>query len=96
MSNWISISVDELAERLPDILERVRDRGEHIVVERDGVPLATLAPPAPPEVGPAQSFRELAARLADLSWPDDEFANDVEAAQADMNRQPLTVPEWPS
>ena len=87
------IRLAELTERLPDILERVRDRGEPVVVERDGQPLVTIAPP---EVGPARSFQELAARLADLPWPDDEFADDLEAAQAEMNRQPLRIPEWPS
>ena len=89
------ISIDELTERLPDILDQVRERGERFVVERDGVALATLAPPDI-ELGKAQSFQELAARLAELPWPDDEFADDLEAVQAEMNRQPLKIPEWPS
>ena len=91
MSN--RISVDELTERLPDILDQVRERGEHIVIERDGVPLATLAPPEP---GKARNWKEFVERLAAGPQPDDEFADDLEAIQAEANRAPLQTPEWPS
>ena len=91
MSNRLSTT--ELVDRLPDILARVRDRGEHFVIERDGEPVATLAPPA---ASRGITLRELAERLADLDWPDDGFADDLEAIQAEMNRQRVEPPEWPS
>jgi antitoxin (DNA-binding transcriptional repressor) of toxin-antitoxin stability system len=86
------ITLAELTEHLPDIILRVHEGGERIVVERDGTPLVTISPLEP---GPARSFDELAARLAHVPWPDDEFADDLEAAQTEMNRAPLQAPEWP-
>jgi antitoxin (DNA-binding transcriptional repressor) of toxin-antitoxin stability system len=87
------ITLAELTEHLPDIIERVHDQGESVVVERNGAPLVTISPPA---AGPARSFEELADRFADVKWPDNEFADDLEAIQAEMNRLPAQVPEWPS
>lgn len=87
------ITLAELTERLPDILERVRDRGESVVVERDGEPLVTIVPPA---AGRAKTWRELVERLAALSRPDDRFADDLELAQVIMNRTPAEPPAWPS
>jgi antitoxin (DNA-binding transcriptional repressor) of toxin-antitoxin stability system len=87
------LSTTELVERLPDLLARVQDRGERFVIERDGEPIATLAPPDAPR---GITLGELAERLADLEWPDDGFADDLEEIQAEMNRQPLKIPEWPS
>ncbi len=86
------ITMTELAERLPEILERVRDRGERFLVEQDGAPAATLGPPEP---GPARTMQELAERLAGIPWPDEDFADDLEAIHEAMNR-PVTPPEWPS
>lgn len=87
------ITLAELAERLPDVLERVRTNGESIVVEGDGMALATIAPPP---VAKARSWRELVEQLAELPRPDDKFADDLEEARAIMNRTPAEPPEWPS
>jgi antitoxin (DNA-binding transcriptional repressor) of toxin-antitoxin stability system len=82
----------DLAKRLPEILERVRDNGERFVVEEDGAPFATISPP---ELGPAKSLQELGERLAGIPWPDEDFADDLEEIHRAMNR-PVKPPEWPS
>ena len=86
------ITPADLAKRLPEILERVRDRGERFVVEENGAPLATIAPP---ELGPAKSLQEMAERLASIPWPDEDFADDLEEIHRAMNR-PIEPPEWQS
>ena len=86
------ITPADLAKRLPEILARVRDRGERFVVEEDGAPLATIAPPEP---GPARSLQESAERLAGIPWPDEDIADDLEAIHRAMNR-PVKPPEWPT
>jgi len=87
------ITLAELTEHLPDIIERVHEHGESIVVENDGTPLVTISPPS---LGPARSFAEFASRMAGIPWPDDQFADDLEEIQAEMNRLPVQEPEWPS
>ena len=42
-----TITATELSRSLSDILSRVRYKGETFIVERNGVPVATLAPPVP-------------------------------------------------
>jgi hypothetical protein len=87
------ISTSELEERLPDILEMIHRRGERFVIERDGEPLATLAPPNNES---AITWNEFIARLAEIPGPDDQFADDLEDVQVTMNRQEIEPPEWPS
>jgi hypothetical protein len=85
------ISPEELAESLPDILERVRQHAERfIVVDVTGRELAVLGPPLPIK---GITGRELAERLAGLEWPDEDFANDLEAARA--SQRPPKAPDWP-
>ena len=73
------ISPEELAGNLPDILERVRQHAERfIIIDVTGRELAVLGPPLPIK---GISGRELAERLAGLEWPDEDFANDLEAAK---------------
>jgi hypothetical protein len=86
------VSTTELSEQLPDILVRVVERGEQFVVERDGVALAIIQPPPVPL---RPTLHEFAALLADVEWPDPEFADDIEAARAELNT-PIELPEWPS
>jgi hypothetical protein len=85
------VSAVELSERLPDILVRVVERGERFVVERDGVALAVIQPPA--QSGP--TLHELPALLADVTWPDADFFNELEALRAELN-VPVEPPQWPS
>jgi len=86
-----TISVAELARDLTDVLERVRARGEHFTVERDGQPIASLGPSS----GTAGlSWEEFFARLGHLTMPGDGFADDLEAIQRE---QPIVEPpEWPN
>ena len=85
------LSPTDLANNLADVLERVSDRGERFVIERDGRLLATIAPPlrSPPGI----TVAELIARAGDLRMPGDGFADDVEAGIAAQGF--ATVPEWP-
>ena len=76
----------ELAANLPAVLDRVR-AGEHIVVERDSELVATLGPSKP-----GITLAEFFALVQSLPRPDDQFAGDLEAVQAE---QPLMkMPEW--
>ena len=84
------ITATELAKSLSDVLNRVRYRGEKFVIERNGEPIATLAPAAPVGI----TMQELAALLADLPRPDEGFADDLEAIQASQPR--ASIPEWPN
>lgn len=85
-----TVTVAELVTSLEDVLNRVKESGERFVVERDGKPVATIAPPIPP---PGITLREIIARIGDLRMPGDGFADDLEAIQA--AQPPASVPEWP-
>ena len=84
-----TISATELARHLSDILNRVKYKGEEFVVERNGEPVATLAPP--PKRGTLKDLIDIYRRHP---W-DDKFAEDVEAAHREMNRPMPPPPEWP-
>ncbi|MEA2523734.1 MAG: hypothetical protein QOF73_961 [Thermomicrobiales bacterium] len=86
------VSTAELSERLPDILIRVVERAERFVVERDGVAVAVIQPPA---VQPGPTLHQLPALLADVDWPDTDFFNELEVVRAEMN-VPVEPPQWPS
>lgn len=85
----MTITPDELAERLPEILERARVNGDRFVVVQHGRPIAVLGPPNPPAI----SIADLIAEVGDLEMPGDGFADDLEAAQA--SQQPPKAPDWP-
>ncbi len=86
----LTITVTGLAERLEDVLDRVRDRGEHFGAERNGERMATIAPAA---VAPGVTLREIIARVGDLEMPGDGFADDLEAVHAGQGR--ATISAWP-
>ncbi len=86
-----TITEEELARRLPETLDRVRLRGERLMIDRVGEPIAVLSPVQPP--GPV-TWRSVAERLVELGFPGDGFADDVEEAQAAQPR--LESPAWPS
>ena len=73
------ITATELSRTLSDILSRVRYRGESFLIERNGEPVATLAPARPL---PAITLGEFLARLGDLSLPGEGFADDLETIQS--------------
>jgi antitoxin (DNA-binding transcriptional repressor) of toxin-antitoxin stability system len=85
------ITETELAKDLSDVLNRISDRGERFVVERNGEPIATLAPAHVPR---GMTVAELFEFLRTLPRPDDKFADDLEAIQAEQPKPKL--PEWPS
>jgi antitoxin (DNA-binding transcriptional repressor) of toxin-antitoxin stability system len=84
-----TITVDDLAENLADVLDRIHDRGERFIIERNGELVATLAPPIPRS---SVTLREIADQLADLSLPGDGFADDLEAIQSSQPKSGL--PPW--
>ena len=86
-----SITATELARNLSDFLNRVRYRGEHFVIERNGEPVAALTP-APGAEG--VTVRELVARLGHLAMPGEGFADDLEAIQS--SQPAAEIREWPS
>jgi prevent-host-death family protein len=73
------ISATELARKLGDVLGRVRYRRDVFVIERNGEPVARLAPlasgAAVPLAEALRSWREAATR-------DPKFADDLERVNA--------------
>lgn len=85
------ITASNLAKNLSDVLNRIRYRGERFVVERNGEPLAALLPATAPR---GISVAELFERLRTIGWPDEGFADDLEAIQTAQPKVELS--EWPS
>ena len=85
------LSATELARSLSDVLGRVRFRGERFVVERNGEPIATIAPLGH---APSVTLRDLASRLSESPLMDGDFADDLEALQ--RNQMVTGEPSWPS
>ena len=83
------IDAVQFAEALPDILDRVRQRGERFVIAFEGEPIANLAPAA---VEPGNTWRELTEALREIPWPDEDFAKDLEDIRA--VQPPARIPEW--
>ena len=85
------ITSTELAKSLSDVLNRIRYRGERFLIERSGEPIATLEPIASP---PGKTVGDLFDLLRRIGVPDEGFANDLEAIQA--NQPKADFSEWPS
>lgn len=85
------ITSTHLAKNLSDVLNRVHYQGSSYVVERNGVPLATLGPARP--VGPIDIEVWLRnVRVGEL--PGEGFGDDLAKV---VDEQPLEeFPEWPS
>ena len=86
------ITAAELARSLSDILERVHERNERFIVQRNGETIATISPPEPRRIVMLHEALEELARRG-VSFPGDGFADDLEAAQA--NQTTSEFPEWP-
>jgi antitoxin (DNA-binding transcriptional repressor) of toxin-antitoxin stability system len=84
------ITATELARNLSDILNRARYKGESFVIERNGEAVATIEPARRPI-----AWKEFVQWWAN-NRPDDQFADDLEAIHAEMNRPLPEPPEWPS
>ncbi len=83
------ISPTELAERLTDVLERVRS-GERIMVERDGQVIAAIAPVASSADITVGEFFALAR---ELPRPDPGFADDL--AEIHASQGVAEFSHWP-
>lgn len=84
------MTATELAERLSDVLDRVHDRGETVVVERGGKPLCQLTPvPAPFDF----RLSELVALLDSAPSAGEEWAEAV--AQGVAEQDEFEGFEWP-
>ena len=82
------ITATELSRNLSDILSRARYRGERFLIERNGEPVATLAPARPIS---AISLGELLERLGNLSLPGEGFADDLETIQSNQTEEGSTI-----
>jgi antitoxin (DNA-binding transcriptional repressor) of toxin-antitoxin stability system len=84
------LSVTDLAEQLEDFLNRVA-AGERAAIERDGEVIAEILPL---EKKRGITWGEFIDTYPDRPRPDDRFADDLEAIQAE---QPLISvdPVWP-
>lgn len=76
-----TITATELAKNLSDVLNRIRYRGERFVIERDGEPLASLAPV---KAANGITVNELFELLRRVGLPDEGFADDLEAIQSEQ------------
>ncbi|MCC6627916.1 MAG: type II toxin-antitoxin system Phd/YefM family antitoxin [Chloroflexi bacterium] len=86
------ITATDLARTLSEILSRVAYQQETFTIERNGVPVATLAPVS--TAARPVTMKELAVRLGDLQLPGEGFADDLEAVQA--AQLPLPPSPWPN
>jgi antitoxin (DNA-binding transcriptional repressor) of toxin-antitoxin stability system len=85
------LSATELAKNLSSILSRVQYRGERFVVERNGEAVASIVPVEPTKGMTVKEFFEF---LRQIPRPDDQFADDLEAIQAEQGI--AEMPTWPS
>lgn len=81
------ISATEAVRNFSDLLNRIRYRGEQIIVERGGEPVCRMSPA---HATKRLTLRELAALLGELPSPGAGFANDVRRAVRRQGRVPHT------
>lgn len=85
-----TITATELSKNLSDVLNRVKYRGERFLIQRNGTTIATLGPP---RSQPTITWGEFLALYPNLPRPDEDFADDLEAIQAEQGL--AEVFEWP-
>jgi antitoxin (DNA-binding transcriptional repressor) of toxin-antitoxin stability system len=83
------MTVADLATNLTEVLDRVRE-GEQFQIERDGEIIATIRPS---DFKPGITWGEFVATYHLRPRPDDRFADDLDAIQAEQGI--AEVPEWP-
>lgn len=91
MSVETTITSEELAHTLPQVLERVRARGERFSIAQDGQPVALLTPT--PRMIPF-TVADFVSLWTQLPHPDEDFGAELEALQA--QQRPAEPPAWPS
>ena len=79
------ISATQAVREFSDLLNRIKFKGEHYVIERSGKPVAQMRPVK--EMSETRTLKELKYLLRELPGLDDElndFAADVEAMWKDQ------------
>ncbi len=85
------LTATQLARSLSDVLSRVRYNGERFIIERNGEPVAIIAPARSPANA---TVRDFVAFAMSRPTPDPEFADDLEAVHSEQ--PPAELREWPS
>ena len=83
-TNWQKIEAKLAARQLSDLLDRVRDRGEQFLIERDGEPIAKLSP-IPRKSG---TLGDLISMLADSPPLDPGFEKDLAEIRSSVGGKP--------
>lgn len=78
------ISATQAVRTFSKLLNRVHDRGEEIVIERNGEPICTMSPITPQRCTGA----DLVALLRSLPKPGSGFWDDVEEATKQYSEMP--------
>jgi antitoxin (DNA-binding transcriptional repressor) of toxin-antitoxin stability system len=85
------LTATEAARNFSEILNRVRYGRETFVILRGGEAVCRLSPVDP---APAPSLRDVLELLKSVGSPDDKFADDLEAIQAEQ--PPVSPSPWDS
>ena len=85
------VDVATLVDDLEEILENVRRNGEQYDIESGGEVIASITAASTPR---RTTFRDLARALENMPWPDDEFADDLEAVR--RSQPPMGQIPWDS
>jgi prevent-host-death family protein len=83
------LTATEVAREFSAVVNRI-GAGEEIEVVRNGVPVIEMRPPTPGRLISAARWDEL---MQSIPSPDDDFAQDVEAARREIGPPPDS---WPS
>lgn len=83
------LTATEVAREFSAVVNRI-STGEEIEVVRNGVPVVEMRPPSSGRLIPAARWDEL---MRSIPSPDDDFAQDVEAARREIGPPPDS---WPS
>ncbi len=86
-----TVTATEAARHLPDLLQRVHDRGESFTIVRNDEEVAWLTAPPRKKSLTLNEFFEL---MKDLRTGDPTFADDLEKIQAEQ--PPLGADPWDS
>jgi len=82
-----SIPLAEAARRLPDLLERMKDHHESLVIVRDGEELGRLEPATPTKPFTVGDLLDL---LREIEPPDTSWADDLEEIRQAQPRVPTS------
>ena len=86
-----SLTANEAARQFPDLLDLVQDRGESILITRDGREIAQLTCPAQKS---AVTLRALVEHLRATPLVDAEFGEDLRRIRAEQ--PPMDEDPWDS